>query len=302
MSAESGLTIEALHLKKQVNKRTNLLQDISLTINSNEFVAVVGMSGAGKTTLVDAISGFRPATDGQVLINGTDFYRYYDSFRDDIGYVPQRDIVHMELTPEKALDYAAQLRMPPDTSKAERGKVVTEVLEVLDLAERRKLPIFRMSGGQQKRLSIGVELLTKPRLFFLDEPTSGLDPGTEFEMMKLMRRLADQGRTVVLITHATKNVMMCDKGVILARGGHLAYYGPPEIALTYFDQYRTERERREKEIEFDDIYLILSDEQRGAPVEWDQRFRASLDQGTQLKLSRELPARDRPAKQHPVAR
>src|SRR5207244_13484403 len=112
-----------------------------------------------------------------------------------------------------------------------------------------------------------------PRLFFLDEPTSGLDPGTEYEMMKLLRRLADQGRTVLLVTHATKNVMLCDKVIFMARGGHLAYFGPPEEALAYFDQYRPPRERREKEMEFDDIYRILGDAARGTPAEWGARFR-----------------------------
>lgn len=150
-----------------------------------------------------------------------------------------------------------------------------EVLHDLDLTERKDLPNSRLSGGQLKRVSIGVELLTRPRLFFLDEPTSGLDPGTELEMMKLLRRLADQGRTIMLITHATKNVMMCDKVIFLARGGYLAYYCPPEEALPYFDTYRSQQERQQKDIEFDDIYMILNDEKLGNGKDWDMRYRAS---------------------------
>ncbi len=192
-----------------------------------------------------------------------------------MGYVPQKDIVHTELTVFKALDYAAQLRMPADTAPEERHRRIMEVLTDLDLEERRDLPIHKLSGGQLKRVSIGVELLTKPRLFFLDEPTSGLDPGTEYNMMRLLRKLADQGRTIVLITHATKNVMMCDKVIILVRGGRVALFGPPEEALVYFDQYRTDYERRIKDMEFDDIYTILEDEKRGEPEQWDERFRAS---------------------------
>ena len=164
--------------------------------------------------------------------------------------------------------------MPADTSAADRHQRITEVLHDLDLTERKDLPIQKLSGGQLKRVSIGVELLTKPRLFFLDEPTSGLDPGTEFEMMKLLRKLADQGRTIMLITHATKNVMMCDKVIFLARGGYVAYYGPPEEALPYFDQYRTPQERQRKDIEFDDIYRILSDENRGKPKDWNDALLA----------------------------
>lgn len=273
--SEEGVRLDVIRLNKWVAKNKNLLQDISLSIQPQEFVALVGLSGAGKSTLMDAINGFRPATHGTVLANGTNLYQNFDMFRNDMGYVPQKDIVHTELTVYQALDYAAQLRMPADTSPEERHQRIMEVMADLDLTERKDLPIHKLSGGQLKRVSIGVELLTKPRLFFLDEPTSGLDPGTEYNMMRLLRKLADQGRTIVLITHATKNVMMCDKVIILVRGGRIAFYGPPEEALLYFDRYRTDQERRVKDIEFDDIYTILEDEARGTPEEWDQRYRQS---------------------------
>jgi energy-coupling factor transporter ATP-binding protein EcfA2 len=108
------------------------------------------------------------------------------------------------------------------------------VLDLLELAPRRDTEVRRLSGGQRKRVSIGVELLTEPAVFFLDEPTSGLDPGLDLKMMELLRSLADQGRTVVLTTHATRNVMLCDKVAFMARGGHLAFYGPPHEALAHF--------------------------------------------------------------------
>lgn len=278
-STPEGYAIDVVNMNKWVSKELNLLKNISLSIGQNEFVGLVGMSGAGKTTLQDAINGYRPATDGQVLVNGLNMYENYDMFRNDIGYVPQRDIVHMELTPTGALDYAAQLRMPPDTSKDERMAAVNTTLDELGLSFRKDIPNSRLSGGQLKRVSIGVELLTRPKLFFLDEPTSGLDPGTEYEMMKLLRRLADQGRTIMIITHATKNVMLCDKVIILARGGHLAYFGRPEDALVFFDKYRTPRERLEKDMEFDDIYRILEDECKGTPEEWGKRY---LEEAQQL--------------------
>ncbi len=205
---------------------------------------VVGQSGGGKSTLLDAIAGYRPATQGKVFVNGIDVYQNFDAVRNDIGYVPQKDIIHMELTVYQALNFAAQLRMPKDTSKAERHKRIMEVLDDLDLMHRKDVQISGLSGGQQKRVSIGVELLTRPGLFFLDEPTSGLDPGTETAFMHLMRRLADQGRTIIMVTHATKNVMLADKVVFLARGGYVAWFGPPDEALTYFDQYRSEQEQR----------------------------------------------------------
>ena len=272
---EAGVRLDAVRLRKWVSKSKNLLQDVSLSIHPQEFVAIVGLSGSGKSTLLNALNGFGPATQGMVLANGINLYRNYDMFRSDMGYVPQENIVHTGLTVYKALDYAAQLRMPTDTTAEERHRRVMEVLQELNLVERRGLWIDKLSGGQLKRVSIGVELLTKPRLFYLDEPTSGLDPGTEYNMMRLLRKLADQGRTILLVTHATKNVMMCDKVLILASDGYVAFYGPPEEALIYFDQYRTDYERRIKDIEFDDTYTILEDQERGTPEDWDRRYQAS---------------------------
>src|SRR5205085_3790256 len=134
-------------------------------------------------------------------------------------------IIHRDLTVERALEYAARLRLPADTTGPERTRRVEEVLDDLNLTPHRAKYIDDLSGGQRKRVSIGVELLTRPNLFFLDEPTSGLDPATETQVMRLLRELADQGRTLVLITHATQNIELCDKVVFMSRGGHLAFYG-----------------------------------------------------------------------------
>ena len=269
----SNMRVEAINLNKWVRKDLNILQNISVVFQPREFIVVVGQSGGGKSTLVDAIAGYRPATDGDVYVNELNVYENFDAIRNDIGFVPQRDIIHMELTVFQALNYAAQLRMTPDTTKEERIRRVEEVMDDLDLAHRRDVQISGLSGGQQKRVSIGVELLTKPGLFYLDEPTSGLDPGTETSLMQLMRRLADQGRTITLITHATKNVMLADKVAFLARGGHLTWFGPPDEALAYFDQHRSERDRRARDIEFDEIYSILDDPDKGSPEQWGERFR-----------------------------
>lgn len=256
---EGNLRLDALGLNKRIRRDLNLLNNISLSILPREFVAIAGVSGGGKSTLMDSLTGFRPATSGSVLVNEIDLYRHFNAYRAQIGYVPQKNIVHMELTVEQALDYAAQLRMPADTTRAERKQRVDEVLRELNLSERRSLPIYSLSGGQLKRVSIGVELLTKPSLFFLDEATSGLDPGTETELMQLLRELADQGRTILLITHATENVMLCDQVVFMARGGNLAYYGPPQEALNYFEVQR-----------FNEIYRRVENEL--SPEEWQQRY------------------------------
>lgn len=272
--SQGGVSVDIIGVNKWVSKSLNIIQNISLAFQPKEFIVVVGQSGGGKSTLVDAIAGYRPATHGQIIVNKTiDVYKEFDSIRTTIGYVPQKDIIHMELSVFQALDYAAQLRMPADTTLAERRNRVEEVMKDLDLAHRKDTQISRLSGGQQKRVSIGVELLTKPGFFFLDEPTSGLDPGMETELMRLMRRLADQGRTIVMVTHATKNVMLADKVVFLARGGFLTWFGPPEEALAYFDKYRTERDRRANAMEFDHIYTLLDDPELGSGAEWAERFR-----------------------------
>lgn len=291
VDTRNGLRIDLVGLRKEVGDGKNLLQDISLSIYPREFVALVGTSGAGKSTLLDAMNGFRPATRGQVLINGANLYRNFDAYRTELGYVPQDDIMHRELSVNEALDFAARLRMPADTSAKERQTRINQVLHDLDLEQRKELPIHKLSGGQRKRVSIGIELLTRPRLFFLDEATSGLDPGTEQELMHLLRRLAEdpnEGRTIILITHATKNVMLCDQVLFLTKGGYLAFFGPPDEALKYFDQYRRQEDRRLKpDFEFDDIYTLIDPdrvlpdnatekEKLALAAEWGRRYQQSL--------------------------
>jgi ABC transport system ATP-binding/permease protein len=261
---EAGnLRLDALDLHKVVGKEIDLLDGISLSIQPREFVAIAGVSGGGKSTLLEALNGFHPATSGTILVNGIDLYKHFNAYRTQIGYVPQKDIVHADLTVEQALDYAARLRMPADTTTAERRSRIHAVLLDLGLAHRRNVAIKSLSGGQLKRVSIGVELLTQPSLFFLDEATSGLDPGTEADLMQLLRKLADGGRTILLVTHATENVTLCDRVIFMARGGHLAYFGSPQEALTYFGVDR-----------FNQIYHKV--ERELSPQEWSQRYRESF--------------------------
>jgi ABC-type multidrug transport system ATPase subunit len=259
---EGNLRLDAIHLSKVTSNGATLLNDISLSILAKEFVVIAGVSGGGKSTLLDALNGFRPATSGSVLVNSNDLYKNYNAYRNELGYVPQNNIVHMELTVQEALDYAARLRMPQDTTRAERQARISEVLEDLGLSHRRNVLIKDLSGGQLKRVSIGVELITKPSLFFLDEATSGLDPGTEAEIMQLLRQLANRGRTVLLITHTTDNIMLCDLVVFLASGGHVAYFGPPHEALEYFGVAK-----------FNEIYSKV--ERDLSPQEWQRRYKQS---------------------------
>ncbi|MFJ9019961.1 FHA domain-containing protein [Streptomyces sp. NPDC102259] len=214
--------------------RKVLLDRVSFPVGEKCLLAVVGPSGAGKSTLLGALTGQRPADHGTVVYDGRDLYRDYAELRQRIGLVPQDDILHAQLTVRSALVYAAELRFPQDTAKAERRDRVEEVIRELGLEQRATQPVHSLSGGQRKRVSVALELLTKPSLLFLDEPTSGLDPGMDRSVMHMLRGLADDGRTVIVVTHSVLSLDVCDRLLVLAPGGRVAYYGPPEDALAFF--------------------------------------------------------------------
>ncbi|MFF3501408.1 FHA domain-containing protein [Streptomyces sp. NPDC003247] len=214
--------------------RTVLLDHVSFPVGEKCLLAVVGPSGAGKSTLLRALTGQRPADHGTVVYDGRDLYRDYAELRQRIGLVPQDDILHTQLTVRSALTYAAELRFPQDTARAERRGRVEEVMRELGLEQRAGQHVHSLSGGQRKRVSVALELLTRPSLLFLDEPTSGLDPGMDRSVMHMLRGLADDGHTVVVVTHSVLSLDVCDRLLVLAPGGKVAYYGPPEDALPFF--------------------------------------------------------------------
>ena len=204
-----------------------LLDHVSFPIGERSLVGVIGPSGAGKSTLLGALTGMRPATEGAVLYDNRDLYTHYAELRHRIGLVPQENILHTQLRPRRALRYAAELRFPGDTSAAERNRRVDEVIDELALTKHCNTRTGSMSGGQQKRVNVALELLTKPSLLFLDEPTSGLDPGLDKSVMELMSGLAKDGRTVIIVTHSVDNLDVCDRLLVLVPGGRVAFYGPP---------------------------------------------------------------------------
>ncbi|MDX3093891.1 FHA domain-containing protein [Streptomyces sp. ME01-24h] len=211
-----------------------ILDDVSFGVPEKSLIAVIGPSGSGKSTLLRALTGYRPAEEGEVLYDSRNLYKQFAELRQRIGLVPQDDILHKELTIRRALRYAAKLRFPGDTKAAEREARIDEVLRELKLDIHADKRVTSLSGGQRKRVSVALELLTKPSLIFLDEPTSGLDPGMDRDVMKLLRGLADDGRTVLVVTHSVAELARCDRLLVMAPGGSVAYFGPPEEALNFF--------------------------------------------------------------------
>ncbi len=212
-----------------------LLDHVTFPLGEKCFMGVIGPSGAGKSTLLGALTGTAPANQGQVLYDGRDLYANYAQLRHRIGLVPQDNILHTQLTAKRSLGYAAELRFPRDTSKAERSHRIGEVLEELALTRHAETKVAAMSGGQQKRVNVALELLTKPSLLFLDEPTSGLDPGLDKSVMEQMRDLAHDGRTVIVVTHSVANLDLCDQLLVLVPGGKIAYFGAPRDGLKHFN-------------------------------------------------------------------
>ncbi|HEY9437358.1 MAG TPA: ATP-binding cassette domain-containing protein, partial [Streptomyces sp.] len=228
------VSFSARHLTVTVDGGKNILQDVSFGVPEKSLIAVIGPSGSGKSTLLKALTGYRPANQGDVLYDNRNLYKQFAELRQRIGLVPQDDILHKELTVTKALKYAARLRFPADTTEAERQARIHEVLAELKLDIHAAKKVSSLSGGQRKRVSVALELLTKPSLIFLDEPTSGLDPGMDRDVMQLLRGLADDGRTVLVVTHSVAELAICDKLLVMAPGGSVAYFGPPEEALNFF--------------------------------------------------------------------
>ena len=197
-----GNTFAAEGLTVVTPKGKTLLSEVSFALPGRTLMAVIGPSGAGKSTLLNALIGSRPADRGTVRYAERDLYRDYEELRHRIALVPQDDVLHTQLTVRQALSYAARLRFPADTEAVDRDRRVAEVLDELGLTAHVDQRITSLSGGQRKRTSAALELLTKPSLLFLDEPTSGLDPGLDRSVMQTLRGLADDDRR-------TRNPVSC---------------------------------------------------------------------------------------------
>jgi ABC-type multidrug transport system ATPase subunit len=205
-----------------------LLDRVSFTAGPGSLTAVIGPSGSGKSTLLKVLVGLWRPTGGAVSFDGRDLHAEYASLRSRIGMVPQDDVLHRALTVNQALNFAAQLRMPPDTTEHDRAQVISRVLDELEMTPHAGTRIDKLSGGQRKRVSVAMELLTEPSLLLLDEPTTGLDPALDRQVMTMLRRLADAGRVIVVVTHSLAFLDECDQVLLLAPGGKPAYCGAPD--------------------------------------------------------------------------
>ena len=248
-------TIEAANVAVMAGGK-RLLEGLSLVVNPGELVAIMGPSGSGKSTLLSVLNGTVVPTVGQIFIGGLDLHDHLDLFRGRIGYVPQDDILHPDLTVWQALWYAARLRLPTDTTRAEIVSRIQKVLAQLGLegtehtrvGDQRKRGV---SGGQRKRVNLAMELLTDPPILILDEPTSGLSSTDALSVIGILRQLAGNGKTILVTIHqpGLDAFMKFDAVAVIARDsstsqlGRLAYYGRawPD-AVQFFEPETSEGE------------------------------------------------------------
>lgn len=228
------LLLRADHVEYRLPEGRQILGPVSVDFPPGTLTAIVGPSGAGKSTLFRVLTGGLKPSTGNVTYGGADIHRQWSFVRNRIGIVPQDDVVHHALTVRQSMAYAADLRFPPDLPRALRLARVNASTSELQLTQQVSTKIGRLSGGQRKRVSVALELLTEPQILLLDEPTSGLDPGLDKAVMTSLREIADRGRTVAVITHATANLTLCDSVLVLVPSGRMAYWGPPGSMVGHF--------------------------------------------------------------------
>ena len=243
--AGNGLSVNLKdrHVTEFFHKKY-LLRDIHLAIPQGHMVLLLGGSGAGKTTFLNAVNGYEKA-DAKVLLNGNDMYTQYKKMQYEVGFVPQQETIRTKDTVEKTLLDAAQLRMSVDIPEKERRKRVHEVMDIFGLTPVAGSLVEKLSGGQRKRLSISMEFISNPSLFILDEPDSGLDGVMARGLFQQLRRIADSGKIVIVITHTPDRVIdLFDDVIVLAkdsaRTGRLAFYGTIEEARAFFGREKME--------------------------------------------------------------
>ncbi|MGR0159190.1 ATP-binding cassette domain-containing protein [Paenarthrobacter nitroguajacolicus] len=281
-----GLRLDSVGFEiREGRKPKALLKDVEFASAHGRLLAVIGPSGAGKSTLMSVMTGANRPTSGSIRFDDQDINKNYEALRTRIGFVPQEDILHRTLTVRQALQFAARLRLPADTTPAERHAQIRSVLAQLGLTEHADTRVSRLSGGQRKRASVALELLTEPSLLILDEPTSGLDPAMDKQVMDTLRQLANAGRVVVVVTHNVANLGVCDQVILLAKGGVLAYAGRPDTVLSHF-----------RAADWADVFRQASEE-----AEQLYRLHRQLNPTGQRRIPQESVAGDAPPDSSSVA-
>jgi ABC-type multidrug transport system ATPase subunit len=243
---DEGLTVNLTERSvKEFFQKKVLLRDIHMAIPQGHMVLLLGGSGAGKTTYLNAINGYEKAK-AEVLLNGNNMYTQYKKMQYEVGFVPQTEMMRGKDTVLNTLLDAAKLRLPKDVTPDQRRRRVDEVMEIFGLKPVKNNLVEKLSGGQKKRLSISIEFISNPSLFILDEPDSGLDGVMARELFVQLRKIADTGKIVIVITHTPDRVIdLFDDVIVLAkdsaRTGRLAYYGSIEDARKFFGRERMEQ-------------------------------------------------------------
>ena len=272
---DNGLTVNLEErTATEFFKKKYLLRDIHMYIQPGHMVLLLGGSGAGKTTYLNAVNGYEKAK-AEVVLNGTNMYKHYKEMQYDIGFVPQLDLMRGSDSVYSTLIDAASLRLPKDFSAADRKARVEEVMNIFGLTPVKTNLVSKLSGGQRKRLSIAMEFISNPSLFILDEPDSGLDGVMARELFLQLRKIADQGKIIIVITHTPDRVIdLFDDVIVLAkdakRTGRLAYFGPITEAREFFGKEKMEeivksinREEEGGEGRADEFILKYAEVQHG---------------------------------------
>ncbi len=229
----------------RVGDDTRILDEVSLSVGPGELVAIVGASGSGKSTLLEVLAGNLPPSSGVATIDGRPAAELDATRRRNVGYVPQEEVLHDELPLGRMLAYAARLRVSAGRGASNRAdEAAARALAQVELGAVADVPVRRLSGGQRRRASLAIELVTSPRACLLDEPTSGLDPATGETILGELRQLADRGRTVVFVTHDADDLRLCDRIVAVGPGGRLVFDGTPAEAIDIAGSNDTARVHR----------------------------------------------------------
>ena len=238
-----GYSIYVSDVTKYVRKKKRILNNVCLSIPQNSFTAIVGMSGAGKTTLLNLLSGYDTEYSGEILYHNFDLK--INDLRSDISYVPQKEILHKDLTLWEELWYSAKLKIK-NLSNSDLKERIKTIIDSLELNGLENVFIKNLSGGEQKRLSIAILLITKPKVLILDEPTSGLDLNIANKLMKLLKRISQDGTTIIISAHTVSDLKDCDQVVFMGQNGAICYVGKYTDSFSYF-----------KVEDFVDIYELL---------------------------------------------